>query len=108
VQGEGVVGALGYGNTNSRTTASSSVINFGSKTPSVIDAGQRHMMALMTDGTIMVWGDDQESQLGVTNYVGATSPVNGHTFNELVVAISAHMDVSCVTLASGCMKCWCV
>jgi alpha-tubulin suppressor-like RCC1 family protein len=101
VQGEGRIGNLGYGNTVDKITASSADINFGTKTPAAIAAGSFHNLALMTDGTLMSWGNRPDDGY-------ETSPRDTVTFNEPVDAITAGFRTSCAKLRSGCIKCWCV
>jgi alpha-tubulin suppressor-like RCC1 family protein len=71
-----------------------------------ISAGYGHACALMADGTVRCWGDNQSSQLG-TAQASAASPVpvavDGLTG---VVAVSAGSTNTCALLADQSVWCW--
>jgi alpha-tubulin suppressor-like RCC1 family protein len=71
-----------------------------------ITAGYGHACALMADGTVRCWGDNQSSQLG-TAQVSVDSPVpvavDGLTG---VVAVSAGWANTCALLADQSVWCW--
>jgi alpha-tubulin suppressor-like RCC1 family protein len=73
-------GQLGYGNTeNIGDDELPSSVGFVSvtTTPGVtvtsLTAGQQHVCALLSDGTVRCWGDNAEGQLGYGN-IETTTP----------------------------------
>lgn len=72
--GDGVSGRLGTGNTASVNVTAPVSTTGGSKWR-MVSAGSAHTLALKSDGTLWVWGDDSSGQLG--NGTGSTeySPV---------------------------------
>lgn len=71
-----------------------------------ISAGLYHSLALMTDGTVLSWGDDAKGQLGDdTNFAYKTSPVNVSGLTN-VVAVAAGYEHSLALLENGTVYAW--
>jgi alpha-tubulin suppressor-like RCC1 family protein len=112
----GSYGALGYGNTSdigdTETPGSVGPVNLaGSAT--AISAGNSHTCAVLFNGSVRCWGDNQFGQLGYANtndigddeFPSAAGPVDlgaGRT----AVAISAGGDHTCAILDNGTLRCW--
>ncbi len=47
-----------------------------------VAAGTTHSLALKNDGTVWVWGSNNNGQLGINNTQGSSSPVQVHGFNN--------------------------
>nr|WP_281285977.1 RCC1 domain-containing protein [Paenibacillus sinopodophylli] len=70
-----------------------------------MSAGTYHMLALMSDGTVMSWGRNVSGQLGVggtgnRGYASAVKDGNGQLLSD-VVAVSAalqHLRGHCIAI----------
>ncbi|MEE8395026.1 MAG: RCC1 repeat-containing protein, partial [bacterium] len=111
--GYGQIGQLGDGtNATYRTTA---VVVLGidgiaaATTAQAITAGSDHTCALMADGTVLCWGQNDKGQVGNGlaggNY-NTPQPVKGIVPGNPAVAISAGANHTCVLMAEGNMRCW--
>jgi alpha-tubulin suppressor-like RCC1 family protein len=83
-------------------------------------AGDRHVCALMNDGTVRCWGDNTKGAVGLEAVADAGEPDAGpvdagvrpgiapRTVADIVQAtqVSAGDDVTCALLAGGTAKCW--
>lgn len=72
-----------------------------------IAAGTYHTCALLADGTVACWGDNQEGELG-TGTSGAapvTMPVAAASLSG-VTAIAAGPRFTCAVIAGGAVECW--
>jgi alpha-tubulin suppressor-like RCC1 family protein len=73
--GLGYQGQLGNG-LNNYASSRSSPVQIGSDTNwSEIKAGNRHSIAIKTDGTLWAWGNNGRGQLGQGNTIARSSPV---------------------------------
>lgn len=128
--GTGVLGRLGYGNTNeiggsSGITPATNPVNDGivalpgGRRAVAISAGARHTCAILDNGTVTCWGDGADGRLGYgnTNSIGddlgetpATNPVNGGLValpgGQTAAAIAAGGAHTCALLTSGDVTCW--
>ena len=78
----------------------------GITTATSIALGSFHTCALLTDGTVMFWGENYWGQLGSgTTTAPRTIPVEvaGITTATSIALGASH---SCAVLADGTMKCW--
>ncbi len=118
--GNGAEGRLGYGNTDDvgddETPASVGAVDLGAgRTATAITAGGSHTCALLDNGTVRCWGDNEFGQLGYGNddsvgdgvgeNVGDAGPVDlgaGRT----TTAITAGSDHTCAVLDDGRVRCW--
>jgi alpha-tubulin suppressor-like RCC1 family protein len=112
--GDGSVGQLGYGNTNTigddETPAVAGSIILGGKAKQVVTGGS-HACALLVDGTVRCWGSGTYGQLGYGNtrnigdYItpGSAGPVN---VGAKVIQLAAGNTSTCALTESGAVKCW--
>jgi len=96
-------GQLGDGTTTSsyRTT----VTVLGITTAKNIDLGSSHSCAVLTDGKVKCWGENDMGQLGDGTTTDRSTPVevSGITSATSIVLGSDH---SCAVLTDGTAKCW--
>ena len=117
---DGTVAAWGYndeGELGNGATAGSMVpvavdttgILSGRKV-SMISAGQYHMLARCTDGTIVSWGYNNRGQLGNSGTTDSASPVkigaNGALAGKTVVALAAGASHSLALCSDGSLAAW--
>jgi hypothetical protein len=76
----------------------------------LVAAGQYHVIALCTDGTLVSWGNNQHGQLGNSSTANGFSPVKIGSFGALsgksVKAISAGATHSVALCADGTLAAW--
>ena len=70
-----------------------------------IAAGTYHSLALLTDGTVRAWGDNESGQLGDGTTTLRTTPVPVSGLSG-VVAIAGGFEHSLVLLADGTVRAW--
>src|SRR5262249_40388411 len=68
-----------------------------------VAAGKSHACALLADGTVRCWGNNDFGQLGNTVTTPQPVPVVGLTN---AVAIAAGPLYTCALLADGTVRCW--
>jgi uncharacterized repeat protein (TIGR01451 family) len=116
-------GQLGQGDTDDRGDepdemgANLPAVALGTgRTATAITAGAAHTCALLDNGTVKCWGNDQSGTLGQ----GTSDRVVGDEANELgdglpaialgdgriATAVTAGNDHTCALLDNGTMKCW--
>ena len=116
--GDGSLGRLGYGNTDTigdnETPGSAGEVDLGpGRTAVAISAGYEHTCAILDNGRVRCWGSGASGRLGYGNLdiVGdnetpaAAGPVDlgpGRT----AVAISAGHFHTCALLDNGRVRCW--
>ena len=106
-------GQLGDGGGFTNTNApSSTAIDLGTgRTAVAVSAGWEHACAVLDNGTLKCWGDDNFGTLGdgpsSTAYTDAPSstPIDLGT-GRTAVAVSAGGDHTCAILDNGDLKCW--
>jgi alpha-tubulin suppressor-like RCC1 family protein len=86
--GDNADGQLGNGKTASSTVpVIVTRLSDGRSSHAVsIGAGGSHSMALLSDGTVMTWGDNRDGQLGDGRTVKSTVPVRALTGCEMISA----------------------
>jgi alpha-tubulin suppressor-like RCC1 family protein len=96
-------GQLGDGTTTS--SFASTVTVSGITTATSIDTGSSHSCAVLTDGKVKCWGENDSGQLGDGTTTDRTTPVevSGITTATSVVLGDDH---SCAVLTDGTAKCW--
>jgi len=80
--------------------ANAAVVNPG------IAAGSGHTAVLLTDGTIMAWGDNGAGQLGDGTTTSSSSPVAVTGLEGTVIAIAAGDFHTVALMADGTVKAW--
>ncbi len=70
-----------------------------------IATGAQHGLALLSNGTVMAWGCNQDGQLGDGTQTNSDVPVAVHGLSE-VVAIAADQDSSLAVLRNGTVMSW--
>jgi alpha-tubulin suppressor-like RCC1 family protein len=73
---------------------------------SALAAGDSHTLAVLTDGTMMSWGDNSAGQLGNGAQVNSLLPVAVTGLGGTVTAIAAGDYHSLGLLADGTLQCW--
>ena len=103
--GDAAYGQLGNGNTNNQKTPVSVLASAGVDLSGVsaISTGTWHACALMSDGTVKCWGDNDNYQLG-NNSPDSNIPVTVPNLSG-VSGIAAGRYTSCA-LKSGGVQCW--
>ncbi len=80
-----------------------------------LTAGYRHTCALLDDGTVKCWGDNEYGQLGLgdtanrgdgANEMGDNLPVVSLGAGRTATAISAGYSHTCALLDNATVKCW--
>jgi alpha-tubulin suppressor-like RCC1 family protein len=106
--GDNSQGQLGRGTFQpSSVPVAVSTIGVGTAMPAIgIAAGAMHTCAVLADGTVTCWGDDDQSQLGDGNTADQNAPPSPIAGISDAVAITAGADHTCVLLNSGLVMCW--
>jgi alpha-tubulin suppressor-like RCC1 family protein len=104
--GQGLMGQLGLG---AVPDASSPEPPVALGQPAIaVTAGRAHTCALLADGGVRCWGNDELGQLGDGGpLAGPAAGVPATVaLGEPARAISAGADFTCALLASGLVRCW--
>lgn len=75
-------------------------------TVQVVALGDRHSCALLTDQSVMCWGNNVQGQLGDGTNTNRRAPVDVTLLSGPVRAIGADGSHSCALLTSGTVQCW--
>ncbi|MEC8520288.1 MAG: ELWxxDGT repeat protein, partial [Candidatus Thermoplasmatota archaeon] len=111
--GMDVKGQLGDGGSDTNTAApSSTAIDLGTgRTAVAVAAGSLHTCAILDNGDLKCWGDDNTGQLG--NGPIYSTPVRSPPSTAIdlgtgrtAVAVSAGDGITCAVLDNGELKCW--
>jgi IPT/TIG domain/Regulator of chromosome condensation (RCC1) repeat len=78
----------------------------GSSGVSAVAAGGRHSLALLSNGTVMAWGDDASGQLGDGSSESVSSTPVAVSGLSGVVAIAAGAEHSLALLSNGTVMAW--
>lgn len=102
--GNNKYGQIGDGSTTSRNTPVK-VDALGENVVQV-SAGYTHTCALLTDGTIKCWGQNNHNQLGIAcSLKQCINPVPVPQV-ENAVSVTAGVSHTCAVLIDGSVKCW--
>jgi len=101
LNGSGQLGNGGY--TTSPTPVT--VTSLGG-TATALAAGAYHAVALLSDGTLRSWGNNNSGQLGTGNTVGSATPVTVSSLGGVVTTIAAGDSHTLALLADGTLKSW--
>jgi alpha-tubulin suppressor-like RCC1 family protein len=72
-----------------------------------VAVGGSHACALLDDGHVKCWGDNQRGQLGLGDTNERTSPAEqAVVLKEPATALSCGRNHTCVVLLSGAVQCW--
>jgi hypothetical protein len=93
------------GNGKSETVSSVPVAVSGLSGVSAIAAGGEHSLALLSNGTVMAWGNNETGQLGTGNFNASDVPVAVKGLSG-VAAISAGSSYSMALLKTGTVMAW--
>lgn len=82
----------------------------GISTVSTVSVGRSHACALLRDGHVWCWGDNQAGELGNGTTASSSTPVEVQGISD-AVAVSAggsggNQDFTCVLLSGGHVECW--
>jgi alpha-tubulin suppressor-like RCC1 family protein len=104
--GENKYGQLGNEiNNNSSTPVLTPVSVKDLKDIIQISAGKNHTCALLKDGTVKCWGENEYGQLGDGTKINKLTPVSVKDLKD-VIQISAGSNHTCALLKDGTVKCW--
>ncbi len=101
--GENLYRQLGDGSTNAASALPVAVSGLSGVTS--VAAGGRHSLALLSNGTVMAWGDDEAGQLGDGGATFSSVPV-AVTGLTGVKAIAAGANHSLALLTNGTVMAW--
>jgi alpha-tubulin suppressor-like RCC1 family protein len=96
-------GQLGEGREETRRHVAYPVSNLSGVT--AIAAGAEHSLALLSNGTVMAWGDNEQGQLGDGTLTNRLTPVAVQGLSN-VVAIAAGGNHSMALLSNGTVYTW--
>ena len=108
-------GQLGGGNTATvgltQTPGSLPAVRLGGRKAVSLAVGANHSCALLDDSSVRCWGRNDSGQLGIGNNADlgdnelpdAAPPA---IIGDIVAAVTAGANHTCVILASGAVKCW--
>jgi len=113
--GQNTYGQLGDGTTGTNRTTPVFVSDISTAT--IISAGYYHSCAVLSDGGVKCWGQNNAGQLGngITGRTTSTNPVSGTPVSvsgiptaegATATSISTGYDHSCALLSDGQVKCW--
>lgn len=97
-------GQLGNGG-NTDTTAAVNVLGLSTEVRA-ISSGGAHTCALLTNGNVRCWGNNNSGQLGVGDNIARNTPTLVTGLSATAVAIEAGAHHTCVLLNTGDVQCW--
>lgn len=107
--GVGFNGTLGTGNTANLASPPPPVILPGGLTAAAVTAGYQHTCALLVDGEVTCWGQDDRGQVGngpSTGVVLSPSATLALPGASKATAIDAGTSHTCALLTTGGVTCW--
>jgi alpha-tubulin suppressor-like RCC1 family protein len=106
--GSNMYSQLGYATTEPYIASPTQVTGI-SGTVTAVSVGYSSVCALLSDGTIQCWGNDQDSQIGnpaSTNPQTLPETVSNITAANPSTAISVNENSACALLLDGTVQCW--
>ena len=102
--GDNAHGQLGNGSTNN-SPVPVVVSGLGGKTVTEVSAGGEHSLALLSNGTVVAWGDNAHGQLGNNSTNNSAVPVAVSGLGG-VTAVAAGGEHSLALLSNGTVVAW--
>jgi|ETNmetMinimDraft_14_1059893.scaffolds.fasta_scaffold15010_2 alpha-tubulin suppressor-like RCC1 family protein len=102
--GHSAKGQLGYGDTEFRRAPTPTMSLGTSRSAIALSLGTYHTCALLDDGGVKCWGDNEYGQLGDGTEIDSYSPSSSVLVN--VMRISSSGKHSCAILNDGSVSCW--
>jgi alpha-tubulin suppressor-like RCC1 family protein len=105
-------GQLGDGGGSNQNTPEMIALPAGSAPAKTVVAGDFYTCALLTDSNVLCWGDNDSGQLGDGSTTERDSPtpidsrLQAPSGFQLIQAISAGRDHTCVVLIDQSVRCW--
>ena len=109
---DGQLGDGGSTGFNYIDAPSSTAIDLGTgRTAVAVSAGEKHTCAVLDNGDLKCWGDDDYGQLGIGSSTNLDLNAPPSTAIDLgtgrtAVAVSAGIGYTCAILDNGDLKCW--
>jgi len=103
--GDDTFGQLGNGITSANGTSEVFAAVPGLKSVTAVAAGEEHSLALLSNGTVVAWGDGSEGQLGDGSTTSSAVPVPVEGLAG-VTAIAAGNLFSLALLSNGTVMAW--
>jgi len=105
--GSNFSGQLGYPNISNQLLPPTAYVDLGPGTIATsVVAGAAHSCALLTNGHVKCWGDNNSGQLGNNQInAGGAAPVDVVNLSN-VKALAAGSNSTCALLTNGKVKCW--
>ena len=101
-------GQLGDGTTTNRNTSAQTSSLGADRTAVAITAGLEHTCAILDDGSVSCWGDNEYGQLGdgTTTDRNTSTQTSSLGTDRTAVAITAGAFHTCAILDDGYVSCW--
>jgi len=101
-------GSLGDGTTTNRNTTTQTSSLGTDRTGVAIAAGRYHTCAILDDGSVSCWGDNEYGQLGDGTSTQRNTPTQTSSLgtDRTAVAITAGAYHTCAILDDGSVSCW--
>lgn len=101
--GSGQLG-IGLGDEAVLYAPSADPVSLGAAATQVV-AGDAHVCALLTGGSVKCWGRNDDGQLGIGSNENAFTPASV-ALSEPAIALAATASTTCAILMSGDVTCW--
>jgi alpha-tubulin suppressor-like RCC1 family protein len=100
-------GQLGYGDTTGRLAPPATPVSMpGGLTAKQLDAGDRHLCAILSDDSIACWGVNNLGQLGDRTNTERSTPVLVTGFSGTPKRLALGYAHSCALRSDGTVSCW--
>lgn len=105
--GRNSVGQLGVGDAGDGTDRTVPTREASAATNwSALSAGNEHVCALKSTGTLWCWGDNLAGQLGTNDTAGRTTPTQEQGASNLWTRVSAGLFSTCAVRNDNTLWCW--